>query len=253
MTGDTGFNSELFSAGLLAINDEDAPSSEAARKRMLAKLKGLVVNPSHKYHCKFEVPITIDWQGRIVITLNDDPGSVGMLMEVDQNTRDKQMYFASQPYAGTFPPQKELEAILARELPYYAHWLLHVYAPPPQVLSHDRMGVKSYFDPRVLEFSNQQTYSSNLAELICVWQRVDVFWDEAQNEWLGTPTQLLAALQTCVDTAGIAREWTQQKIAKSLTALAKQENSGVTFRGQTSREFRIVNLQQETEALPRAA
>lgn len=239
MTGETGFNSELFSSALLAVNDEDSPNSEHARKRMLAKLKGLVVNPVHKYHAKFEKPVTIDYIGRIFITLNDDPGSVGMLLEVEQNTRDKQMYFASQPYSGEFPLQEELEAIIARELPYFAHWLLNIYQPPADVLSRDRMGVKSYFDPKILELSNQQTFASNLAELVKVWMRQDAYWSEGVKDWTGTPTELLACLQVCVDTAGIAREWTQLKVSKSLTALAKQDGSGVSFASETGRDFKI--------------
>jgi hypothetical protein len=243
MTGEASFNAELFEAALLAINDEDSPGTEAARKRMLAKLKGLVVNPVHKYHAKFEKAVTIDWVGRIFVTLNDDPGSVGMLMEVENNTKDKQMFFASQPYKGVFPPQDELEPRIANELPLFAHWLLNVYQPPKEVLSDDRMGVKSYFDPRILELSHQQTFASNLAELLKVWVRVDAYWgpeDKPVAEWVGTPTDLLTCLQTCDATAGVAREWKQHSVAKSLTALAKHDGSGVKFNGENGREFKIL-------------
>lgn len=237
LAGSTNFNSELFSAALLAVNDEDAPSSEAGRSRMLAKLKGMSVNPSHRYHAKFATPITIDWTGRILITLNDDPSSVGMLPEVSTNTRDKLMFFASQPYAGKFPPQEELEAILERELPYFADWLLK-YQPPPQVLSDTRMGVASYFDTRILELGHQQTFSSNLGELIGLWIRVDAYWD-SKSEWEGSPTELLSALQTNDLTAGMARDWTQHKVVKALTALAKHEGSGITTTGDDGRGFKI--------------
>lgn len=242
MTGESDFNSDLFASALLAVNDEDSPNGETARKRMLAKLKGLVVNPSHKYHAKFEKPVTIDWTGRIFVTLNDDPGSIGMLMEVEKNTHDKQSFFASQPYSGVFPEQEELEALLTRELPYFAHWLLNIYKAPQEVLSTDRMGVKSYFDPVILELSQQQTFSSNLEELLRVWENADAYWGEEngfQKSWTGSPTELLVNLQTCVDTAGIAKGWTQQGVAKSLVSLAKQENSRVTFTGESGREFTI--------------
>lgn len=241
MVGDSNFNSDLFSSALLAVNDEDSPNGESARKRMLAKLKGLVVNPSHKYHAKFEKPVTIQWTGRIFVTLNDDPGSVGMLMEVEKNTHDKQMYFATQAYAGNFPEQEELEAKINRELPQFAHFVLN-YKPPQEVLSQDRMGVKSYFDPKILELSNQQTYASNLSELLQVWFSRDVYWQEDQkNEsWIGSPTELLSILQLNPDTAGIARDWTQQGVAKSLTSLAKQENSFVSFEEGDGRKFKIV-------------
>lgn len=243
MSGDTNFNSELFSAALLAVNDEDAPANEQARKRMLAKLKGLVVNPVHKYHAKFEKPVTIAWIGRIFVTLNDDPGSVGMLLEVEANTRDKQMYFASQPYAGTFPSQDVLEPLIDKELPYFAHWLLN-WTPPAEVLSDDRMGVKSYFDPRILELSHQQTFASNLNELLKVWIRTDAVWNDTEI-WEGSPTDLLSALQTNDLTTGIARDWTQAKVVRALTSLAKQDKSGVEFLGDDGRGFKITKQKDE--------
>jgi hypothetical protein len=207
---------------------------------MMAKLKGLVANPSHTYHAKFKDSVQVEWQGRILVTLNDDPGSVGMLMEVESNTRDKQMFFASQPYAGVFPPQDILEAEIAKELPYYAHYLLN-YKPPAKVLSDDRMGVKSYFDPHILELSHQQTFASNLDELLKVWQRVDAYWAD-KTEWEGSSTDLLACLQTCDLTAGIARDWSQIKIVRALTALAKQDGSGIIFMDEDGRNFKIIKL-----------
>lgn len=238
LQGDTDFNAELFHSGLLAINDEDSPNSDAARKKMAAKIKGLVVNPHHKYHAKFERPFTLIWQGRAMATLNDDPGSVGMLTDVEQNISDKLMFFASQPYAGVFPQQTELEAIIARELPHFAWWLENAYQPPDEVLSNDRMGVKSYFDPHILELAHSQTFASNLSELIRVWIARDAYWENEQT-WSGTATDLLTCFQECIGIAGVAREWTQYKIVKAMTSLAKQEGSGVTFEAGASRTYRI--------------
>jgi hypothetical protein len=240
MLGETSFNSELFESALWAVNDEDSPATEAARRRMNAKLKGFVVNPSHKFHAKFQKPVTIYWNGRIFVTLNDDPGSVGMLPEVEANTKDKMMFFASQPYKGVFPPQHELEAILAKERPAFCWWLLNVYQTPAEILSHDRMGIKSYYDPVILELSHNQTFASNLGDLIGMWIDQDAYWTDATvKEWRGTPTALLSALQNNPGTAGIAQKWDQQKIAKSLTVLAKQGVNLVRHSIGAGREFII--------------
>lgn len=262
MTGDTNFNDDLFESALLAINDEDAPKDERARSRMLAKLKGLVVNPKHSYHAKFNKKVTVDWNGRIFITLNDDPGSVGMLMEISDNTRDKQMNFATQAYAGVwkdlvtgivydgiFPPQERLEALIESELPYFAWWLLNVYVMPPDLASGDRMGVKSYFDPHILQIAQHQTYASNLLELLKLWQDRDQYWaDKKQVEWTGTPTELLSYLQTNPETMGVAKEWTQAKMAKNMTALERQQNSPIVFINAATRLFKIVRV-SEMEAI----
>jgi len=100
------------------------------------------------------------------------------------------------------------------------------------------MGVRSYFDPHILDLSHQQTFASNLGELLKVWIRVDAYWPD-KTEWEGSPTDLLSCLQTCDLTTGIARDWTQAKTVRALTSLAKQDGSGVEFMGTDGRGFKI--------------
>lgn len=244
LTGESIFTDDLFECACLAINDSDAPKTEGGRQKMLMSLKALTVNPVHTYHPKFQKKLSIEWIPRVLISLNDDPGSTGILMEVGPNTKDKFSFFSVKPYAGEFPERDELEAIIARELPFFAHWLLNVYQPPVEVLAKTRMGVKSYYDPRILMLAHQQTFSSNLGELLGLWMRQDAHWDgdTGHTKWLGTPTDLLSCLQTCEPTAAIARDWDQHKIARSLTSLAKQEGSGVEFASDTGRDFKIVRI-----------
>ena len=52
-------------------------------------------------------------------------------------------------------------------------------------------------------------------------------------------TALLSCLQGCDTTAGIARDWSQAKIVRALTSLAKQGGSGVKFVGSDGRYFKI--------------
>ena len=158
-------------------------------------------------------------------------------MEIEANTQDKAMFFASQSYDGVFPPQEELEPLIEKELPRFAHWLL-AYKPPQAVVSNDRMGIKSYFDPRILELAHSQTFSSNLEELLKVWVRADAVW-EGKEVWEGTPTDLLTCLQGNDLTATIARDWTQPKVLKALIALAKHTGSCVSFADDSGRYFKI--------------
>jgi hypothetical protein len=242
LTGNTQFNDELFACGLLAIHDEDAPRNEAERQKMTMRLKSFVVNSNHTYHPKFCSRLNIQWVGRVFVTLNDDPGSVGILPEATRTTQDKLMYFASQKHEGVWPSMADIAATIKKELPYFAHWLLNVYPPPEEVLDNNyRGGVKSYFDPVILDLSRQQMYSYNLEELIRSWIKFAPYWaDGVQTEWTGSPTDLLTDIATADSLKGVAREWTQNKTAKALTSLAKQENGPVEFAAGAKREFRIV-------------
>lgn len=240
-TGQTQFNDELFHAGVLTINDQDAPRNDGERSKMLMRLKSFVVNPSHSYHPKFCSKVTVYWTGRIFITLNDDPSSVGVLPEISQNTEDKMMFFASQPYANQWRSQKETEALILAELPYFSHWLINDYEPPAAVLSSAyRGGVVSYYDPVILELSRQQLYAFNLEELLRAWFKTAAYWvDDGNDEWIGTPTDLLTDIGLWEPLRTVAREWTQSKVAKAMTALAKQKTGGIEFHGETGREFKI--------------
>jgi len=240
--GETDFNSELFEAALWAMNDEDSPSDERAKRKLQVKLKAVTVNPEHTFHPKFQKKVSIPWTGRVFITLNDDPASVGILPEVNCNTADKLMFFASLPYAAEWGERRETEARIAAELPYFARWLLDIYKPPAEIVVGGRMGVKSFFDPRILALSEQQNYAYNLLELVATWCKdAPAFTDTDTDKWEGTPSDLLAHIAMADHLVPLLRDWTVPKLAKSLTALARTNSSGITFvEGTDSRRFRLV-------------
>lgn len=236
--GDTTWNDDIFKATLLTINDEDAPKNDAARTKFLSRVKAIVVNPFHRHSARFRTSLTVEWCGRFIATLNDEPGAVGLLPEVNHSTEDKMMFFRAVPYAGKWGSQKETEAHIARELPYFAWWLLNEYEAPDEVLVNGRLGVRHYYDPDILKIARQQAFSFNLSELIREWVTTSSGWED-RTEWTGTPTTLLSELNMNDATNSVARGWHQQSISRSLTTLARTENSGVTFDAENSRIFII--------------
>src|SRR5262249_45860422 len=147
--------SELFEVGLLAMNDEDAPSNEYTQARMLQRLKGLVVNPEQTCHPKFKKRASCVWCGRVFVTMNKDAASLGQLPEVNRDTRDKFMFFEASSYKGRWGSQAEVEARIAKEMPFFARFLLR-YQPPKEILIGGRTGVESYFAPSLLQTAKHQ-------------------------------------------------------------------------------------------------
>ena len=235
LCGRTSFNSELFDAYLWCLNDADSPR-EGEKGSVLSKIKDTVVNPHHSYHRKFGDRAQVDWLGRLVVTLNDDPASVGLLPEVNSNTVDKLCFFASQTYGKEWPSNKVIETTLDKELPFFCRWLLD-WAPPADVIENSRVGVKSYFDPHVLETSRRQGYAYNFRELLQNWVRAS--WQEALQEKILTPTELMANLNGCEPVAALARDWKVPQAAKALTTLARDGRSGVTYNDGADRSFTI--------------
>lgn len=235
LTGRTTFNSELFESFLWVLNDADSPR-DGEKGSVLSKIKDTVVNPTHQSHRKFGDKAQVDWQGRLIVTLNDDPASVGLLPEVNSNTADKLCFFASQAYGKAFPPNHVIESTLDKELPKFARWLL-TWKPPEDVVENSRVGVHSYFDPHVLETSRRQSYSYNFRELLQNWVRAS--WAAEEVSKVLTPTELMAHLNSCDPVSALARDWKVPVAARALTTLARDERSGVTYNGGNDRSFTI--------------
>lgn len=237
LVGKTNFTDNLFEAAYWSINDEESPS-EASRHVMLSKLKSAAVNPTHEYHAKFGKRVVIYWQGRIMVTLNDDAQSVGMLPEVTTATRDKMSFFAFRDIGFPWPAKGEVEALIERELPAMANWLLD-WEPPAEVLENTRMGVKSYYDPRLLSLSQQQAYAHNAKELVALWTRIGPEW-EGLSEWTGNPTSMFAMMDNCTLLKGVLRDWSVPKLSKAIRSLALVPGTGIRFASGThEREFII--------------
>lgn len=244
LMGETTFTDDQFAAGLLAVNDSDYPKTEGLRLKVLQGYKNYVVNPKRSYHPKFQKKVMIESVTRLFTTLNDGAGSAGSLPEVNDDTRDKFMFFRAKAVPrGTFPSKKVLEAQIARELSYFVWWLDNEWQCPPEIILPDgeRTGCESYYDPYILELSQTQTYSANLAEILEIWiQKFECFQEGSDGFWIGSPTALLADIQSCPELAPIAKNWDQQKIARNLMGLSKVHGSGVTLAGKkTGRFFRI--------------
>ncbi len=241
-TGLTNFNGDLFASPLLGVNDEESPSRDAVRQKFLQRIKAFVVNPSHTFERKFSDRFVINWTGRIFMTLNDDPNSVGILPELNDNTVDKLMFFASKRFEGRWGERDETEARIAHELPFVARWLLDDYVPPRAVLTEGRMGVVSYFDPKIRELSQQQNYAFNLLELLALWCSSGFFWSDSPEraDWCGSPSELFKELTQGDQFSALMRDWKLRSVSTALGTLARLNDTGVDFlKPDDARSFRI--------------
>jgi len=236
LTARDAFNDELFECALLAMNDEDAPSNDREASSAAQRLKGLVVNPEQSRHPKFRKKASLVWCGRVFGTLNCDAASAAVLPEVNENTRDKFMFFLAQAFPGKWPENPE--AAIARELAMFARWLLQ-YNPPAEIWIGGRTGVESYFDPSLLELSKQQSGARDLYELIALFASQSVVFDNT-DVWTGTPTALYSAMIGCEPVRPLVQQWQMRRFSTQLRTLARMENSGIEHvEGTAERDFKI--------------
>lgn len=237
-TGQTTFNAELFESPLLSINDEEGFGNMQTRFKFQARLKSFTVNPAHMYHRKFSTPFSVEWSGRLVVTLNDDPESVGVLPEVNSNTRDKLMFFQAQDRPQGWEDSMTLEPKIAAELPLFARFLLE-YKVPPAIHVGGRMGVQSYFEPKIERMSAQQNVHYTMLETLNCWIDLDPYWAPEVAEWVGDPTRFYAELTKLETMQQVARDLNPQRCATQLDTLARIKDSGVTRILDANRAFRI--------------
>ncbi len=141
--GGTGFNRELIETPLWCIDDGTLNGGDAKSHQKFSEIiKRTVANPFFSYHPKFLDQQRAEWRGRVIVTLNGDPASVQMIPNLYESIEDKVIVLKFADHKMSFP--KDVEAIIARELPFYARWLLD-WEVPAHIVGDSRFGIKRIF------------------------------------------------------------------------------------------------------------
>lgn len=228
LMGETDFSDDIFGSPILAINDEDAPP-EHKRTIFEQKVKAMVANNEHSYHPKFMKKVRIEWNGRLVATLNDGPKDVGLLPMINPNTYHKMIFFKAQQHAHPFYDLRRNREIVEGELPFFLRWLVDVYVPPKDMLTETRFGMNPFHDPDLVKINRQEQVSYNLLELLSAWMAANPKWNGGEPVWSGTPTDLLREMSTDQSLEVLLKNWDPTKMGRALGDLARAQTPGVKF------------------------
>ena len=168
LTGRDNFSANIFNKGLVLINDPEPPTTRAAKQKFTSMLKKHVANETVIYRAMYSNPVALPWQGRFVITINDNPAALESLPEVSQDLIDKLMFFRVQA-----PPQWKdrlypSDDTIRAELPFFLGWLL---AHEPDCKSNARFGVESYHHHDIMREASSLTVSSQIAGYVADYLR----------------------------------------------------------------------------------
>jgi hypothetical protein len=208
----SAFNSEMYEVPLWCIDDEIVGENSQLQSKFQAICKKSAANQQFKFSKKYEVPLTVDWMGRIFVTTNLDYTSSRMLGPQDNSAIDKTNVFRGASEGRLiFPERYELARIIERELPYFLRWLLDW--EPPQIVGagaehiiengvvlhvarHVRFGYRSYQEPSLVDKAVQGSKVAPFKELLVV--ALHNYFDQNKNatEWRGMVTQLLQLLSS---------------------------------------------------------
>lgn len=225
---DTSFNSDLYGAEGLFMDDSPLGSDYESRRKMAEFVKHCVAAATHRFHPKggkaFVVPTPV-W--RLVWAINDDKANLQQLPEMNESTLDK--FHLVHVVKEALPmPTTTLEEYMAfgkalrEEVPHFAHWLLNEYEIPV-ALRGGRFGIEAIHAPDLMEELFEDSRHGGLLELVDAahWEsstegRLNLWqWlDRAENAnygriaedgaWIGTAIELSALLQQ--EECNVARE-----------------------------------------------
>src|SRR6185295_7096415 len=225
LTGSDGFNSELFEYALWTIDDGSIMSSEKIHLFFSENVKRAVANRDHRVNEKFRKAVQTPWQGRIVVTLNDDPESLRIIPNIDVSILEKLMLFRCGDRAVQFRSQPEMEELLDRELPHFLRWLLD-WTPPAECFAGAdvRFGVAPYAEESLLRSANLSSGKSVFIEILTRW--LTEYFEEqapAADCWEGTVTELRMAMMVDPIYAELLRPYRPDHFPRMLvTAMNKQ-------------------------------
>ncbi|MDF7825132.1 hypothetical protein P4B35_14000 [Pontiellaceae bacterium B12227] len=237
LSGEDGFNSHLFTSAVWAVDDVVPLTDNKSHLKFSALVKKMAANRTFSVREKYRVDKLIEWNGRVVVTCNTDPESIRILPDVDLSNRDKINLFRIAE-RDTFVFPRDVESIIAAELPFFLRWLLG-WQPPDKVLGDTRYGVKTYCDDSLFEAARHSSSAYSFLEVL-----LKFFEGQVEDTWEGSATDLLTAMLIDDDgLAGIASKYTTAKVGRELSKLASQGYAVKQGRRHTTRVW-IINMVQ---------
>lgn len=277
LTGKTSFNANLFQSELLVLSDTPLSNKMEDRNTLGDGIKNVVAEQWHAWEGKGKDAVDqLDPIWRLIIGLNDDQNNIRTLPPFSvEGVGDKiHLLHAS---SGEMPmPTTTLDEYLAfgralaRELPAFAHYLMHEYVIPAPLLG-SRFGMITIQSPDLMREMFEESPSGELLELLdmarwtaggeeyAYWQWVDrmvdggnsahgkveclrVQGDQVPICWQGSALDLKHLLTE--DACNVHREAQQlfkfNKPERLLGRLAKEESTRVKqHRTNLQRQWRI--------------
>ncbi|MEO0797439.1 MAG: DUF5906 domain-containing protein [Verrucomicrobiota bacterium] len=224
MTGESGFNKDLFQSPLLLVDDEADKTDIKSRAYLAQITKQLVVGSAGRCEGKGTDALELDPLWRVVMVCNVDQDSLRVLPPMDM-IHDKCVvlkgYRADMPMPTTTTAQQRLfwKAVMY-ELPFFVDWLLNRFELPEKYGPTNRFPVIPWHHPEIVDLMDELTPWAELWALL----EATILKPTRQNSFnrMEMPSQCWAG--TCQDLIEVFRtnkeEWnlTQMEINRMSAA-----------------------------------
>ena len=240
LTQTDGFNSELFNVPWWCQDDGSIHSGYTSKVRFTEMIKRVAANSAFRCNEKFKKAVTNEWLGRLVITCNADEESIRQIPETNLSNADKLILIrTSEKAPHVYPSRAEVDRILARELPWFARWLLD-WKIPAELMGESRFGVKHYADPTLVETSRHSSPNAGFSEILEDWRRQYFTMREPKADfWEGTAYQLQKEILLDPTATHAMRDFTVDSIGRHLVVM---KNKGERLEVSSNGENRVWKL-----------
>ena len=154
MISDATFNSDLFTAEHLMIEDEAASTQLSVRRQFGSMLKNMIVNEHQSLHRKGRDALMVSPFWRVSITVNDEPENLMVLPPIDESLRDKitllKAFVPEFPYTvDNMEGRRQFRTQLSAELPAFLRYLQTYKIPAAS--ANQRYGVAAFQDAELMQ------------------------------------------------------------------------------------------------------
>lgn len=243
LIGSDNHNSELFDVAIWVIDDGSVSSSSRVHQLWTENVKRTVANRDHRVNEKFRKAMLTPWQGRVIVTLNRDAISLALIPNLDASIFEKLMILGAGEKKIEFLGQHRMEEMLARELPWFARWLLD-WQPPAHCFegAEVRFGLAPYAEPSIVRAANLSSGKTVFIEILTRWLK-DYFTEAKPNAlfWEGTATELRMAMTLNPVYAELLRGYKPEEFPKALVNAMSREvlKIEISDDSSTTRKFKI--------------
>lgn len=219
LTGQTNFNKNLTEAPLWTVDDTSSASDWRQNRKMTDLIKRSVANPFIEAHAKHRDAMEVEWNGRLMISLNEDASSLSIVPQQDSSNRDKVIGLRLREDAPQdFPDNDTLEAMIERELPFFAHWLL-AWRAPDGLMGNARYGVDAWFHPHLRDAARDNSPTQAVMETLDLFAKLH---RETNGPiWTGTSAELMGAMGNYTEIKAHGGSFEQQRLARDLQQAAE--------------------------------
>jgi len=223
VAGTSEFNKEACEVALRCIDDGTVSSDPASHRRFSEGVKAMVANPQSNYRAMYRDAQSMEWNGRLLVTLNDDAYSLEMIPDLALSMCEKVMVLKFQNTAYAFPPKHMLERTIAAELPFFLRWLSD-YEVPADIKGDNRLGVKSYINEELRLAALNAGQTGNVLEIIDLWKNRNTF---ESDTWAGTATDWYSQVVADEALKPLVTKFTPRGIGMKFRNAARIADSGI--------------------------